>query len=251
MTEDLHQTIEELRAAVQARDDFIAIAAHELRNPMTPIASQVDLLLAAVGRGDSHAVVLARLERLKFFIRHYIRRATTLLNISRATSGEIRLEPRPVDLSELVRSTVQGYALMAERARCALLVDVPEGVVGIWDRLAVEQVLDNLLSNALKFGAGQAIDVALTVGDARVSLTVRDRGAGISAEDQARIFGRFEQALGQRQHGGFGIGLWLVHRLVSAMGGGITVESEPGRGAMFIVTLPWRMPTPSAEEEQA
>lgn len=250
MTEDLQQSVEELRAAVQARDDFIAIAAHELRNPMTPIASQVDLLLAGVRRGDPHDVVLAKLERLAFFIRHYIRRATTLLDLSRATSREIRLEPMTIDLSELVRTTVQGYALMAERARSPITVSVPEGVVGVWDRLAVEQVLDNLLSNALKFGAGQAIDVGVAADDLRVTLTVRDRGGGISTEDQARIFGRFEQAVGHRQHGGFGIGLWLVHRLVSAMGGEITVESEPGRGAAFIVTLPWSMPIPSAEEEQ-
>ena len=99
---------------------------------------------------------------------------------------------------------------MAERARCPLAVNVPDGVVGVWDRLAIEQVLDNLLSNALKFGAGQAIDVDLAAEGSRVRVTVRDRGPGISAEDQARIFGRFEQAMGHRRHGGFGIGLWLV-----------------------------------------
>lgn len=251
MIEELHQRIEDLRAAVQARDDFIAIAAHELRNPMTPIASQIDLLLAAVRRGESRAVVLDRLERLEFYIRHYIRRATTLLDISRATSGEIRLEPARLDLSELVRSTVQGYALMADRARCPLALNVPDGVVGVWDRLAIEQVLDNLLSNALKFGAGQAIGVDLAAEGSGVWVTVRDRGPGISAEDQARIFGRFEQAVGHRQHGGFGIGLWLVQRLVSAMGGQITVESQPGNGCAFVVALPWRMPGANTEEEQA
>ncbi len=246
--EELRRTVEGLRSAVQARDDFIAIAAHELRNPMTPIASQVELLLAAARRGEPQAVLLARLERLQFFVRHYVRRATTLLDISRATSGEIRLEPAALDLSDLVRTTVQGYAPIAERAHCPLALQVAGGVTGVWDRLAVEQVLDNLLSNALKFGAGRAIEIGLAADEARVRLTVRDHGPGIPAEEQARIFGRFEQAMGQRRHGGFGIGLWLVHRLVGAMGGGIAVDSGPGRGAAFIVDLPRRMPAPAADE---
>src|SRR5690348_8707524 len=116
LIEELRKTVEDLQSAVRARDDFIAVAAHELRNPMTPIAGQVDLLRAAVRRGESQAMVLSRLDRLEFFVRHYIRRATTLLDISRATSGETRLEPAHIDLSELIRTTVQGYAVTAQRA---------------------------------------------------------------------------------------------------------------------------------------
>ena len=239
--EDLRAKVAALQAALQARDDFIAIAAHELRNPMTPIAGQVDLLIAAVRRGEPSPVLLARLERLEFFVRHYIRRATTLLDISRATAGSIRLDPTTFDLAELIRAIVQGYAPVAERASCSLRLHLIEQVVGTWDRLAMEQILDNLLSNALKFGAGKPIEVALAAEDASIRLSVCDRGPGISIADRARIFGRFEQVIGQRQHGGFGIGLWLVRRLVDAMGGEITVASEAGHGATFIVILPRHM----------
>ena len=250
LIEELRAAVEDLQAAVRARDDFIAVAAHELRNPMTPIAGQVDLLRAAVRRGESQAMVLGRLDRLEFFVRHYIRRATTLLDISRATSGEVRLEPANIDLSELIRATAQGYAVTAQRASCPLLLQVPDGVTGVWDRLALEQIVDNLLTNALKFGAGKPIDVALEADEVTVRLVVRDRGPGISPADRARIFGRFEQVIGHRQHGGFGIGLWLVHRLVSAMGGEIAVESQLGQGAEFTVGLPRRIPDFVAETEK-
>jgi signal transduction histidine kinase len=251
--DELRAAVAELRAAVRARDDFIAIAAHELRNPMTPIAGQIQLLLAAARRGGApQPQVVIGLERLEAAVRHYIRRATTLLDISRASSGQLRLEPALVDVSALVRETAQGYALLAARAGCPLRLDVPDGVAATLDRLAVEQVLDNLISNALRFGAGKPIDVRLTAGGDGLALAVRDRGAGLSEADRARIFGRFEQAVGQRRHGGFGIGLWLVYRLVSAMGGDVAVESRPGEGATFVVRLPLRMDegaAGAAEEE--
>jgi signal transduction histidine kinase len=240
--EELGAAVAELRAAVRARDDFIAIAAHELRNPMTPIAGQVQLVLAAARRGGAPPAVVAGLERLELAVRHYVRRATTLLDVSRASSGQLRLEPAPCDLSALVRETAEGYAALAERAGCALELDVQDGVCGVHDRLAVEQILDNLLTNALKFGAGRPVTVGLAAAaggaGGAVVLTVRDRGAGIPEADLARVFGRFEQAVGQRRHGGFGIGLWLVHRLVGAMGGTIAVESRAGEGATFVVRLP-------------
>ena len=184
--EELRASVETLQTAVRARDDFIAIAAHELRNPMTPIVGQVQLLLAAARRGDDPPALVTGLERLEFVVRHYVRRATTLLDISRANSGALRLEPATFDLSNLVRETVQGYALLATRARCPLELDVQEGLVGAWDRLAVEQVLDNLLSNALRFGASRAVGIGLAAEEAGVRLTVRDRGVGIAAAEQAR-----------------------------------------------------------------
>ena len=110
--------------------------------------------------------------------------------------------------------------------------------MGLWDRLALEQVAENLLSNALKFGAGKPVAVVLRANGRAARLTIRDRGIGISEEDRARIFGRFERAVARREHGGFGVGLWLANQLVTAMGGAIAVEGAPGEGTIFTVTLP-------------
>jgi signal transduction histidine kinase len=113
----------------------------------------------------------------------------------------------------------------------------------------LEQVTDNLLSNALKFGAGRPVHVSLRSDGQSASLTVRDQGAGIPEEDRARIFKRFEQAVTRREHGGFGIGLWLVNQLTTAMGGSIELESARGEGTTFTVVLPVAGPEQKASTD--
>ena len=125
-----------------------------------------------------------------------------------------------------------------QSAGCRLEPSIAGEVTGLLDELAVEQIADNLFSNAVKYGAGEPIEVSL-VGDCRKArLTARDHGIGISEEDRARIFGAFERAVTRREEGGFGIGLWVVRHLVDAMYGEIHVASWPGKGSTFIVILP-------------
>jgi signal transduction histidine kinase len=237
---DKDRLIGELREAVRARDEFVAIAAHELRNPMTPILMQVSGLAAAVRdpRRCRPELLVPRLEALEHAVREFVRRSTALLDVSRIAAGNVRIEAAEVDLSHVVRGVVDRAGVAARMARGPLEADLEEGVVGIWDRLALEQVAENLLSNALKFGAGKPVAVALTSDGQTARLAVRDRGIGISEADRARIFGRFERAVTRREHGGFGIGLWLANQLVLAMGGAIAVEGAPGEGTTFTVTLP-------------
>ena len=239
---DKDRLIEELREAVRARDEFVAIAAHELRNPMTPILMQVHNLAAAARspRRCRPEVLAPRLELLEHAVRDFVRRSTTLLDVSRVAAGNVRIEPAEVDLSCVVRGVVDRAGVAARMARSPLEADLQEGVVGTWDRLALEQVAENLLSNALKFGAGKPVAVALRADGQAARLAIRDRGIGISEEDRARVFGRFERVVARREHGGFGVGLWLAGRLVAAMGGSIAVEGAPGEGTTFTVTLPLR-----------
>jgi two-component system OmpR family sensor kinase len=237
---DKDRLIEELREAVRARDEFVAIAAHELRNPMTPILMQVSGLLVAARdpRRCRPELLAPRLELLELAVREFVRRSTTLLDVSRIAAGNVRIEPTKVDLTGVVRGVVDRAGFAARMARSPLQADLQEGVVGSWDRLALEEVAENLLSNAIKFGAGKPVGIALTSDGQTAQLAVRDRGIGISEADRARIFGRFERAVTRREHGGFGIGLWLANQLVTAMGGTITVEGAPGEGTTFTVTLP-------------
>jgi signal transduction histidine kinase len=231
--------IAKLREAVRARDEFVAIAAHELRNPMTPILMQVSGLLTAARNPDRcrPEALVPRLEILELAVREFVRRSTTLLDVSRIAAGNVRIEASEVDFSGVVRGVVNRAEVAARMARTRLELSLQEGVVGNWDPLALEQVVDNLLSNAIKFGAGQPVDIALTADRNTARLIIRDRGIGISDEDQRRLFQRFERAVTRREHGGFGVGLWLANQLVRAMGGIIAVESAPGAGTKFIVTL--------------
>lgn len=232
----------ELTEAVVARDNFIAIAAHELRNPMTPMIGQVQLLLRGVKLGKySLAQVEERLERVHATMLHYLKRAATMLDVSRITSGKFRLTPAPCDLAEIVRQVAGSFDEMARHSGASISIGGPETFPGVWDRLAVEQVIDNLISNAIKYGGGNpiAISIARIDGDAGVVIRVRDHGPGISEGNRSRIFGQFERVMeSSEMPNGFGIGLWVVGQIVEAMEGTITVDDAPGGGSLFTVVLP-------------
>lgn len=232
--------VAELTQAVHARDAFITIAAHELRNPMTPILGYAEHLLLVCRRPESGCpdAIIVALESLVDLTTEYIKRATTLLDVSRITAGKLRAELSVVDLSEIMRRAVHRHRAYAERSGCRLKPSIEDNVSGLLDQLAVEQIADNLLSNAVKYGAGEPIEVSLLRNGAKAQLTVRDHGIGISEEDQARIFDAFERAVIRREHGGFGIGLWVVRQLVDTMHGEIDVTSRPAEGSAFTVTLP-------------
>jgi signal transduction histidine kinase len=232
--------IGELRDAVAARDQFIAVAGHELRNPMGAIVLGVSNLLFVARRDESLAPwATVRLEALERQARNFVRRATTLLDVSRLASGELRLDRDLVSLSDVARELVRDMAAEAERARCELRLSIEDGVEGWWDRTAIEQISVNLLSNAVKYGAGHPIEISVSSSDEYATLKVRDHGAGISEMDRARIFERFERAVAPRAtQPGFGLGLWITRQLVAAHGGQITVESKPGVGSVFTARLP-------------
>lgn len=240
----LREEVEELRQAIRAREDFIAIAAHELRNPMTPILGTAELALTAARKAEGSCPprVTGLLERMHDIVEEYVRRATRLLDVNRIQAGNLKLEPAIIDLSALVHSVAQKYDVTAYRSDTPLDLGVEDGIVGHWDQVAVEQIVDNLLSNALKFGRGAPVSLRLRSDGQSARLEVQDRGIGMSPEQQVRIFGRFEQVMSQHRGGGFGIGLWVAYRLAVAMDGGITVASRAGAGSTFTVTLPLTSP---------
>jgi two-component system OmpR family sensor kinase len=233
-----------LTEAVAARDALLAVAGHELRNPMTPILGRVEILKRLVGKPDFQPQqVQKNLEQIEWLIRQYMKRATTLLDVSRITSGKLALSRMPVDVRRVVHQVVENFRPIAEHAGCDLMTELPDdlelAISG--DPLALEEIVDNMVSNAIKYGQGKPIMVSAHIGPrvGIVTVEVRDQGTGISEVDQRRIFERFERAVsvGERK-GGFGVGLWIVRQLAEAMGGKIEVLSEAGAGSTFRVSLP-------------
>jgi signal transduction histidine kinase len=235
--------VHQLEGAVEARDDLIGLIGHELRNPLSPVFLQAYHLLAEVKRSETGQFTAEWLTpRLELFLRgleRLLERLNRLMDVAALQSrGGIALLEENVDLSRVVGDVVASMARDAAAAASSLSLTAPVQVVGRWDRARVEQIAANLLSNAIRYGAGGPIEVDVVATELTAVLTVRDHGPGIAPEVQARIFDRFERVHPQRQRGGLGIGLWISRRLCEAMRGALSVDSEPGRGAVFTVTLP-------------
>jgi signal transduction histidine kinase len=237
---ELRERLAELEKAVQARDELLAVAAHELRNPMHALLLQVSAALA-VARRDGNPDLVRRIERVKHIVDRYVKRATVLLDVCRINAKKFPIQVETFDLMDVIREAIESFGPEAAFHQSSLHLSGPDSLVGEWDRLAIEQIVSNLLSNAMKYGAGGPVEVELRE-DGRdfVIFSVRDRGVGIAPEDQERIFGRFEQGASPAviKRAGFGVGLWLVRSLVDVHRGEVSVESAPEKGSLFTVRLP-------------
>ena len=238
--------------AVRARDEFLSIASHELRTPLTTLRLNIEALKEQLTREGSNAPDLAgRTEQKLSLATRQIHRLNRLVenvtDVSRMGTGRFRLERGSVDLAGLARDLAGRMSEDARRARCTIDVQAEHDVVGLWDAARLEQVLMNLLSNAMKFGAGRPIEVAVTGDVHGARVTVSDHGIGIPAEAQRRVFDRFERAVSSAHYGGLGLGLYIAREIVRAHGGTIDVTSAPDGGTTFTIDLP-RSPDTAAEQ---
>jgi two-component system OmpR family sensor kinase len=237
--QDYPQLIDQLREAVQNRDRLLATIAHELRNPLTPIQLCIELIRRSHERGDQPQM-LVELDRLERSIHRFLRRTAVLLRVAEANAGTVWLEPVETDLSAVITETVHSLMPLVNLSRSPLSVELEPEIHGWLDPVAVSQVIENLLSNAIKYGGGQRIQVGLKRQENKAQLTVQDNGAGISAEDQARIFKPFQRVGDNHGQPGLGLGLWITRQLIEAMNGTISLDSKEGAGSRFVVTFPLR-----------
>lgn len=242
---DIHVQKESERAkaeAIKLRDDFLSIAGHELRTPLAALQLQVQSLTRLVERNGERELVLGRLRKMEHHVARLDALVSELLNVTRIASGRLELHREPVDLVALVASVVERFAPQVAATHSPIAIEAPKSVRGLWDAMRVDQVITNLLGNALKYGAGKPIEVGVFSTDGRARLVVRDHGIGIPLEQQGRIFERFQRAVSDRHYGGLGLGLWIARQVVEAHGGTVAFESKPGEGSTFVVELPCREP---------
>jgi PAS domain S-box-containing protein len=248
--EEKERLLRELKAAVAARDEFLSIASHELKTPLTSVKlnlsaleqrapKKVETVEGAVGR---------RLMRIHGQIDRLAKLVNSLLDVSRITANRLDFHLEEVDLGEVLQDVLGQFKEELDRAGCSLHLRTDAGVIGRWDRLRVDQIVSNLLSNAIKYGPGRPVEVDLQRLGRSARLVVRDHGIGISERDQERIFQRFERAVSIQHYGGFGLGLWITRQIAEGLGGSIAVHSQQELGSTFIVELP--LGGPEAEARQ-
>jgi signal transduction histidine kinase len=249
-TAQLEAALAEVEAALRIRDEFITVASHELLTPLTSLKVQLQTLLREWRRsgvrtraklGVRGARLLHQTTRMSALVR-------TLLDVAQIDRGTLKLEPAAVDFSDVVRRVANDMEEDFRRRGSALHISVPPSLPGMWDAARLEQITFNLVSNAAKYGAAKPVSIVLADDGEHAVLTVADEGIGMSRDELARVFGKYERAVAAKLYGGLGLGLFIVRHLVLAMGGTIDVCSRPHQGTRVTIRLPRRWATRMKEQ---
>ena len=242
LLQELQATQAELQKAVRMRDDFMSMVAHELRTPLNTLLLEAQLRKMQLDRGNMAVFDAPYLQKMvardQRQIHSMVRLIDDMLDVTRIRSNRLSIRTSDVDLFALLSRVVADLSNRAAAAGSCMSLQVDEPVKGVWDEFRIEQVVINLLTNALRYGGGKPVELRTKIVPEGVCISVRDHGVGISKLDQQRIFVQFERVVANDGTGGLGLGLFITQQLVEAHGGRINVESTEGEGSVFNVTLP-------------
>jgi signal transduction histidine kinase len=243
LLQELNATQEELQRSLRMRDEFMSLVAHELRTPLNTLFLETQMRTLQLQRGNTTAFAPENLNAMNMRderqIRAMIRLIDDMLDVSRMRSGKLSIRPAPVELTSLLERVVSDLSLQAAASGGCIKLAPHAPVSGCWDEFRIEQVIVNLLTNALRYGGGCPVEVSMhTLADA-VRIDVRDQGKGIAIEDIERIFEPYERGARNGEPKGLGLGLYISRQLAVAHGGELMVSSTPGQGSTFSLVLPY------------
>lgn len=239
---ELNQTQQELQRSLKMRDEFMSLVAHELRTPLNTLFLETQMRSLQIKRGNAAAFaphqMEAMVQRDERQIKSMIRLIDDMLDVSRMRSGKLSIRPTQVQLMTLLERVVSDLSLQAATTGSSLTLLPHEPVSGCWDEFRVEQVIVNLLTNALRYGGGQPVEVSVEQMGECVRIDVRDSGKGIAPADLERIFEPFERGARNGEPKGLGLGLYISRQLAISHSGELRVTSNPGEGSTFSLMLP-------------
>ena len=246
LLEQLQITQHELQKAVRMRDDFMSVVAHELLTPLNTLFLETQQRKLELERGNTAMFEKTGLAQIFSRDQHQIQNMVELidgmLDVSRIRNNRLSIRPRPTELCAVVNRAVSQLSSQAAAAASSIAVRTGEPIQGHWDEFRIEQVIVNLLRNALHHGEKRPVEISLSTVPGSARIDIRDQGKGIPVHDQKRIFEQFERGQHSAGQAGFGLGLYISRQLVEAHGGTLDLLSHEGKGSNFRVTLPLAVP---------
>ncbi len=232
-----------LRNEIRSRDEFLSIASHELKTPLTSMLLQTQHALHSIKSVSlahfSIENLLKMLETVENQTKRLSRMINDLLNVSLITTGNLNIEPEELNLNTLVAEVLEEFSKRLERDNIGVVFHEEDIINGVWDKLRIEQAVTNIISNAIRYGEGKPIEVTIKKYYSNAQIIVTDHGIGMSKTTQKKIFDLFERGVAQETYKGLGVGLYITRQIIDAHGGTIKVMSKEGRGSTFILILPF------------
>lgn len=239
--DELKKTHEKLEHAIFAREEFMAIASHELRTPITVLKLQSQMRKRSISKGDALAFapekLLAMFEDDDRQLERLNRLIEDMLDASRISSGKLTIEHESFDMCSVVGEVVARNTEALTASGIEVMLEACLPINGRWDKFRIEQVITNLLTNVIRYGAGKPVEISMKEEKLQAFIVIKDHGIGIAKDDLKRIFQRFERVPGKEIRG-LGLGLFIVTQIIEAHQGKIFVESTPGLGSTFTIELP-------------
>lgn len=253
--EELENENISLKQEIRSRDEFLSIASHELKTPLTSMLLQTQHALHSIKNVSmahfSIESLLKMLETVEAQTKRLSRMINDLLNVSLITTGNLNLEHEHVHLNTLVGNVVEEFSNRLKRDNIQISLHEEDVLEGSWDKLRLEQAVTNLLSNAIRYGENKPIEITLKKYYTNARIIVTDHGIGINKATQKKIFNLFERGVSQESYKGLGVGLFITRQIVDAHKGTLTVDSRENHGSTFIIELPLKPEQqPKAHEEE-
>jgi signal transduction histidine kinase len=231
---------------IRTRDEFLSIASHELKTPLTSMLLQTQTALHNIRNVSvarfSFDNLLKMLESVENQTKRLSKMINDLLAVSVITVGNLTLEYEEIDLNELIKGVLTDFSARIDRENYKVTFAPKEKIIGHWDKIRIEQAISNFVSNAIKYGEHKPIEITTEKNHQYAHFTIKDHGIGISKQKQKTIFELFQRAVSADQYKGLGVGLYITQKIVAAHGGSVTLSSSLDKGSEFVMKLPLGKP---------
>lgn len=252
---DLDKNARDLKKEIRQRDEFLSVASHELKTPLTSMLLQTQTALHNMRNVSLSQFSVGNLMRMLESVENQTRRLSKMINdllsVSVIATGNLELEYEKTDFNKLVKDVLNDFSTRIEKENYRILYeDEGKQIIGDWDKIRIEQAISNFISNAIKYGDHKPIQIRLKRVNNHAEFIIKDDGIGMSSQLQKNIFDLFQRGVSKAEYKGLGIGLYITQKIIKAHGGSIQVKSSPNRGTEFTTILPLSTPKKSKEAKK-